>query len=60
MRDALDQRLLNDFQRDFPLDEALDNLDRDREFLTRGGVFTNDIATCTMVRMRSIKNMMVL
>jgi len=24
------------------LDMALDNLDRDREFLTRGGVFTND------------------
>ena len=25
------------------LDEALDNLDRDREFLTRGGVFSNDM-----------------
>ena len=25
------------------LDEALDNLDRDREFLTRGGVFTDDM-----------------
>ena len=25
------------------LDEALDNLDKDREFLTRGGVFTNDM-----------------
>ena len=25
------------------LDEALDNLDRDREFLTRGGVFSNDL-----------------
>jgi glutamine synthetase len=25
------------------LDEALDHLDRDREFLTRGGVFTNDM-----------------
>src|ERR1700682_3964631 len=25
------------------LDEALDHLDRDREFLTRGGVFTNDV-----------------
>jgi len=24
------------------LDEALENLDKDREFLTRGGVFTND------------------
>ena len=23
--------------------EALDNLDRDREFLTRGGVFSNDL-----------------
>ena len=26
-----------------PLDEALDSLDRDREFLTRGGVFSNDM-----------------
>ncbi|MGZ5035969.1 MAG: type I glutamate--ammonia ligase [Usitatibacter sp.] len=25
------------------LDEALDNLDKDREFLTRGGVFSNDM-----------------
>jgi len=25
------------------LDEALDNLDRDREYLTRGGVFSNDM-----------------
>ena len=25
------------------LEEALDNLDRDREFLTRGGVFSNDL-----------------
>jgi 3-(hydroxyamino)phenol mutase len=25
------------------LDEALENLDKDREFLTRGGVFTNDL-----------------
>ncbi|MCL4763887.1 MAG: glutamine synthetase, partial [Burkholderiales bacterium] len=25
------------------LDMALDYLDRDREFLTRGGVFTNDL-----------------
>ena len=25
------------------LDEALDHLDKDREFLTRGGVFTNDM-----------------
>src|SRR5205807_2398010 len=25
------------------LDMALENLDRDREFLTRGGVFTNDV-----------------
>jgi 3-(hydroxyamino)phenol mutase len=25
------------------LDEALENLDKDREFLTRGGVFTNDM-----------------
>ena len=25
------------------LDEALDSLDKDREFLTRGGVFTNDM-----------------
>src|SRR5207253_55772 len=25
------------------LDEALDNLDHDREFLTRGGVFTDDM-----------------
>jgi len=25
------------------LDEALENLDRDRDFLTRGGVFTNDM-----------------
>jgi glutamine synthetase type I len=25
------------------LDQALDNLDKDREFLTRGGVFTNDM-----------------
>jgi glutamine synthetase len=25
------------------LEEALDNLDRDREFLTRGGVFSNDM-----------------
>ena len=25
------------------LDQALENLDRDREFLTRGGVFTNDM-----------------
>ncbi len=25
------------------LDEALDSLDRDREFLTRGGVFSNDV-----------------
>src|SRR3954469_6880892 len=25
------------------LDEALDSIDRDREFLTRGGVFTNDM-----------------
>jgi len=25
------------------LDEALDNLARDREFLTRGGVFSNDM-----------------
>ena len=25
------------------LDEALDNIDKDREFLTRGGVFTNDM-----------------
>ena len=25
------------------LDEALDHLDRDREFLTRGGVFTDDL-----------------
>jgi glutamine synthetase type I len=25
------------------LDEALDNLDRDRDFLTRGGVFSNDM-----------------
>jgi glutamine synthetase len=25
------------------LDEALSNLDRDREFLTRGGVFTDDM-----------------
>jgi glutamine synthetase len=24
------------------LDEALDALDKDREFLTRGGVFSND------------------
>ncbi|MET0184259.1 MAG: glutamine synthetase, partial [Achromobacter sp.] len=25
------------------LDEALDALDKDREFLTRGGVFSNDM-----------------
>jgi glutamine synthetase len=25
------------------LDEALDHLDKDREFLTRGGVFSNDM-----------------
>jgi glutamine synthetase len=25
------------------LDEALDNLDKDRNFLTRGGVFSNDM-----------------
>jgi glutamine synthetase len=25
------------------LDEALENLDKDREFLTRGGVFSNDM-----------------
>ncbi len=27
----------------FSLDQALDNLDKDREFLTRGGVFTDDM-----------------
>ena len=25
------------------LDEALEHLDKDRDFLTRGGVFTNDM-----------------
>ena len=25
------------------LDQALEHLDKDREFLTRGGVFTNDV-----------------
>jgi glutamine synthetase len=25
------------------LDQALDALDKDREFLTKGGVFTNDL-----------------